>query len=30
MKERAPETVGGTTVELGVFLDDPDPLMDML
>lgn len=27
-KERAPETIGGTTVELGVFLDDPDSLMD--
>ncbi len=27
-KERAPQTVGGTTVELGVFLDNPDPLMD--
>ena len=27
-KERAPETSGGTTVELGVFLDDPDSLMD--
>jgi PhnB protein len=27
-KERAPQTIGGTTVELGVFLDDPDSLMD--
>jgi PhnB protein len=27
-KGRAPETAGGTTVELGVFLDDPDSLMD--
>jgi len=27
-KERAPETVGGTTVDLGVFLEDPDSLMD--
>lgn len=27
-KERAPETIGGTTVDLGVFLDDPDSLMD--
>jgi PhnB protein len=27
-KERAPETLRGTTVELGVFLDDPDSLMD--
>ena len=27
-KERAPETAGGTTVELGLFLDDPDVLMD--
>ncbi|HEV3411972.1 MAG TPA: VOC family protein [Puia sp.] len=27
-KERAPQTVGGTTVDLGVFLDDPDSLMD--
>jgi PhnB protein len=27
-KERAPETIGGTTVDLGVFLDDPDALMD--
>ena len=27
-KERAPQSVGGTTVELGVFLDDPDSLMD--
>jgi PhnB protein len=27
-KERAPQTVGGTTVELGVFLENPDPLMD--
>ena len=26
--KRAPQTVGGTTVELGVFLDDPDSLMD--
>jgi PhnB protein len=24
----APRTAGGTTVELGVFLDDPDSLMD--
>jgi PhnB protein len=28
MKEKAPQTVGGTTVEIGVFLNDPDPLMD--
>ena len=28
MKEKAPQTVGGTTVELGVFLDNPDSLMD--
>jgi PhnB protein len=27
-KERAPQTVGGTTVDLGVFLEDPDSLMD--
>jgi PhnB protein len=27
-KRRAPETLGGTTVELGLFLDDPDALMD--
>ncbi|HET6256985.1 MAG TPA: VOC family protein [Puia sp.] len=27
-KERAPQTVGATTVELGVFLEDPDRLMD--
>ena len=27
-KERAPETVAGTTVDLGVFLEDPDSLMD--
>lgn len=27
-KERAPQSVGSTTVELGVFLDDPDSLMD--
>ena len=27
-KERAPETAGGTTVELGVFLENPDALMD--
>jgi len=27
-KERAPQTAGGTTVELGLFLDDPDSLMD--
>lgn len=27
-KERAPESAGGTTVELGLFLDDPDALMD--
>ncbi|GGB26037.1 VOC family protein [Puia dinghuensis] len=27
-KERAPETVAGTTVDVGVFLDDPDSLMD--
>ena len=26
--EKAPETIGGTTVELGVFLEDPDSLMD--
>ncbi|HXD78288.1 MAG TPA: VOC family protein [Puia sp.] len=25
---RAPATLGGTTVNLGVFLDDPDTLMD--
>jgi PhnB protein len=25
---RAPETIGGTTVELGVFTDNPDALMD--
>ena len=28
LKERAPQTVGGTTVDLGVFLSDPDSLMD--
>jgi PhnB protein len=27
-KERSVQTLGGTTVELGVFLDDPDALMD--
>jgi PhnB protein len=27
-KERAPQTVGATTVDLGVFLEDPDSLMD--
>lgn len=27
-KERAPETAGATTVDLGVFLEDPDSLMD--
>ncbi len=26
--ERAPEALGGTTVMLGVFADDPDALMD--
>ena len=26
--DRAPETLGGSTVELGVFLDNPDVLMD--
>jgi PhnB protein len=25
---KAPETVGGSTVEMGVFADDPDALMD--
>jgi PhnB protein len=25
---RAPETIGGTSVELGVFVDNPDALMD--
>lgn len=28
LHEGAPETAGGTTVELGLFLDDPDSLMD--
>ena len=27
-KGRAPETAGGTTVDLGVFLNDPDALMN--
>ncbi|HVS98368.1 MAG TPA: VOC family protein [Puia sp.] len=27
-QDRAPETAGGTTVGLGVFLEDPDALMD--
>jgi PhnB protein len=26
--KRAPQTAGGTTVELGAFLEDPDSLMD--
>jgi PhnB protein len=28
LHEGAPETAGATTVELGLFLDDPDVLMD--
>lgn len=27
-KQRAPQTAGATTVELGLFLNDPDALMD--
>jgi PhnB protein len=28
LNRRAPQTAGATTVELGIFLDDPDSLMD--